>query len=66
MSLKINYLSTIKKTPSNIILFADEKFRINRLKKHLNNNEFSYINDLLKNSDIKKNLLTFELSSKKR
>ena len=54
MSLKINYLSTIKKPPSNIILFADEKFRINRLKKHLNNNEFSYINDLLKNSDIKK------------
>ena len=65
MSLKINYLSTIKKPPSNIILFADEKFRINRLKKHLNNNEFSYINDLLKNSDIKKNLLIFELSSKK-
>ena len=66
MSLKINYLSTLKKTPSNIILFADEKFRINRLKKHLNNNEFSYINDLLKNSDIKKNLLVFELSSKKK
>ena len=66
MSLKINYLSTVKKTSSNIVLFADEKYRINRLKKHLSNHEFSYINDLLQSSDLKKNLLIFELTSKKK
>ena len=61
MSLKINYLTTLKRPSSNMVLFADEKYRINKLKKHLNNEEFSYINDLLKNSDLKKNLLVFEL-----
>ena len=66
MSLKINYLTTLKRPSSNMVLFADEKYRINKLKKHLNNEEFSYINDLLKNSDLKKNLLVFELSSKKK
>ena len=39
---------------------------LNRLKKYVSSNEFSYINDLLKNSDLKKNLFVFELSSKKK
>ena len=54
MSLKINLSFKNKKIFIKYYFFADEKFRTNRLKKHLNNNEFSYINDLLKNSDIKK------------
>ena len=36
------------------------------MKKHLSNLEFSYINDLLKTSDLKKNLFVFELTSKKK
>ena len=36
------------------------------LKKYISNNEFSYINDLLKTSDLKKNLQVFELNSKKK
>ena len=42
---------------ANLVLFSDEKFSLNNLKKFLSNSEFSYINDLLKTSDLKKNLL---------
>jgi leucyl aminopeptidase len=66
MSIEINYKNKdSKKTSSNIVLFVDEKFNINRLKKHISNNEYSYISDLLKTSDLNKNLLFFEINSKK-
>ena len=67
MSIKINYKNSGSKKPSNnLVLFTDEKFDIKPLKKHISSSEFSYINDLLKTSDINKNLLVFELSSKKK
>ena len=66
MTVQINYLkSTSKKILSNLILFVDEKFNINGLKKHISSNEFLYISDLLKSNDLKKNILTFEINSKK-
>ena len=66
MTVQINYKNTSpKKVLSNLILFVDEKFNIKDLKKHISNNEFSYISDLLKNSDLKKDLLFFEINSKK-
>jgi len=66
MSIKISYSNKASaKSPSNPILFTDENFDISDLKKHISNMEFSYINDLLKNSDLKKNLLFFEINSKK-
>ena len=55
MSIKINYSkNTLKKPSSNLVLFCDEKFSINKLKKNLSSSEYSYISDLLKNSDLKK------------
>ena len=67
MSIKINYTKkTSSKSPGNLVLFADEKFSINGLKKHLSNSEFSYVSDLLKTSDLKKNLFVFEVNSKKK
>ena len=67
MAIKINYL---KKTGidanANLILFSNEKFNINNLRKYLSNNEFSYISDLLKTCDLKKNLFVFEVNSKKK
>ncbi len=67
MSIKINYSSkTIDKSSSNLVLFSNENFSINTLKGFLSDSEFNYINDLLKTSDLKKNLLLFELSSKKK
>ncbi len=67
MSIKINYLNkTYSKISANLVLFSNEKFNINGLKKYLSNSEFSYINDLLKTSDLKKKLFVFELTSKKK
>ena len=66
MTVQIKYIaSTSKKISSNLILFVDEKFHISSLKKHISNSEFSYISDLLKTSDLKKDLLFFEINSKK-
>ena len=67
MSIKINYSKkTGGKSSANLVLFSNEKFSINNLKKFLSKSEFSYINDLLKTSDLKKNLFVFELTSKKK
>ena len=67
MAIKINYLKNTKnKSSSNLVLFSDEKFKINNLKKHLLGSEFNYISDLLQNVDTKKNLHVFELNSKKK
>jgi leucyl aminopeptidase len=67
MSIKINYSKKINgKQTGNLVLFADEKFSIKGLKKYLSDSEFSYINDLLKTSDLKKNLFVYEVNSKKK
>ena len=66
MAVQINYKSSSSKNnPLNLVLFVDEKFNISGLKKHISNSEFSYISDLLKTSDLKKDLLFFEVNSKK-
>ena len=66
MTIQINYKNTgLKKPSTNLILFVEENFNISALKKHISNAEFSYISDLLKNNDLKKNLLFFEINSKK-
>ena len=66
MSIQINYKNdNFTKHSTNLVLFVDENFNINGLKKHLSDSEFYYISDLLKNSDLKKNLLFFEINSKK-
>ena len=67
MSIKINFKkSGLKKSTNNLILFVSEEFNINPIRKFFSNFEFSYIDDLLKNIDKNKNLLVFELSSKKK
>jgi len=66
MTVQINYKNSgSKKVSSNLVLFVDEKFNTGGLKKHISNDEFSYISDLLKTSDLKKDLLFFEINSKK-
>ncbi len=67
MSIKINFKNSVSnKTSSNLILFANEKFNINSLKKFITTSDFNYISDLLKTNDLSKNLLIFELTSKKK
>jgi len=66
MSIKINYLNKfVNRSLTNLILFVDENFNINELKKNISNIEFSYISDLLKTSDLKKKILFFKVNSKK-
>ena len=66
MTIQINYKnSSIKKVSSNLVLFVNDKFNISGLKKHISDSEFLYISELLKNSDFKKDLLVFEIDSKK-
>ena len=67
MTININYLgSANEKSSSNIVLFSNEKFNIDDQKKYLSETEFSYIKDLLKTYDLKKNLFVFEVTSKKK
>ncbi len=66
MTIKINYKSGIsKKVSTNTVLFVDEKFNISALKKHVSNDEYSYISDLIKTCDLKKKILSFKINSKK-
>ena len=54
MTVQINYKNRdLKKITSNLVLFVGEKFKIGGLNKHVSRSEFSYISDLLKNSDLK-------------
>ena len=67
MSIKINY--SYKKSGSqsaNLVLFTNESFNISNLNKYLSNSEFSYLKDLLKTSEQKKNMFVFEVNSKKK
>ena len=66
MTVQINYKNgDLKKTTSNLVLFVGENFQIGALNKHISKNELSYISDLLKTSDLKKDILSFEINSKK-
>ena len=67
MSVKISYSKkSVTKLSANIVLFVNEKFNTSNVKKYLSNNEFSYINDILKTSDLKKNIFVYEVNSKKK
>ena len=67
MSIKLNYSKQISsKSSSNLVLFCNEKYNTSAFKKYLSNSELSYINDLLKTIDLKKNLYIFEVNSKKK
>ena len=67
MPISISYSKQKSKNPdSNLVLFTNEKFSTNYLNSYLSKSEFSYISDLLKTSDQKKNILVFEVSSKKK
>ena len=67
MTININYSKKeTNKSPTNIVFFTDDKFSISNLKPKITENDYFYINDLLKDQDLKKNLLVFEINSKKK
>ena len=67
MSIQITYKNKIlKKNAHNLVLFVDERFNISGLKKHILKTDFTLISDLIKSKDIKKKILAFDISSKKK
>ncbi len=67
MPIKIYYKNKISiKNPSNLVLFIDEKFSSSPLKKYVSKTEYSFVSDLIKTKDLKKNIASFEFSSKKK
>ncbi len=67
MPTSINYKNSSKnKKQSNLVLFVEENFKISALNKYIKKSEYLFINDLIKTKDIKKKILTFELSSKRK
>ena len=66
MAIKINYLKKSSNPTGSVILFVDEKFKTTNLGKFISKQELEYIDELLKTSDLKKNIFTYDLSSKKK
>jgi len=67
MTVEINYKNSgFKSSTGNLVLFVDEKFNVNGIKKIISESEFLYISDILKQNDFKKKLRVFELNSKKK
>ena len=55
MTVQINYKNGgLNIAENNLILFVGENFEIKGIKKVISKSELSYISELLKNSDIKK------------
>ena len=57
MNIRINFKNRVfNKSSENLILFVNENFDISAIKKYISKQEYDYVNDLLKTSDLKKNL----------
>ncbi len=67
MTVTIKYISApSKKISSNLIIFSDEKFNNSGLKKYVSKTEYSFISDLIKTKDLKKKIIYFDISSKRK
>ena len=67
MNIKINFKKRVfNKSSGNSILFVDEKFNIQTLKKYISNSEYKYISDLIKTKDLKKRIISFEINYRKK
>ncbi len=67
MSINVSFATNLKYKPStNVVLFVDEKFNTKNLAHFISKSELTYIGDLLKTSDVKKNMFVYELNSKRK
>ena len=67
MTVTIKYISgSSKKNSSNLIIFSDEKFNNSGLKKYVSKTEYLFISDLIKTKDLKKKIIYFDISSKRK
>ena len=67
MSIQIRFKNIkLTKNPTNLVLFIDEKFNLSQLSKCISKKEYLFISDLLKSKDLKKKIISFDISSKKK
>ena len=67
MTVQIAYKNKVSiNNAYNLVLFIDEKMNISSLKKHISVSEYAFISDLIKTKDIKKKIIYFDISSKKK
>jgi len=67
MSIQINYkTASFKKKSSNLVLFVDENFNIKGLKRFISNGDYSFIADLLAIKDKKKEIISYDINSRKK
>ena len=66
MGVTINYKKNPKKKTSNLVLFVNENFKISNLKKYLSGSEYSFISDLLIITNKEKEIVSYDISSKKK
>ena len=67
MSIKINYKNNLSKNNSGkFIFFVDEKYTLISLKKNLIKSEYEFMRDIMSSHDLTKNIISFDLNSKKR
>ncbi|WP_440635430.1 leucyl aminopeptidase [Candidatus Pelagibacter sp. HIMB1746] len=67
MSINISYKNNLKnKSTFSHVLFVDDKFSLTNLKRHISKSEYVFISDLIKARDLKKEILSFDLNSKKQ
>ena len=67
MQIKINYLSkSNNQFVYNQALFIEENFDIKFIEPFFSNNEIVYIREILKKTNLKKNVISFDLNSKKK
>ena len=69
MTININYKNkkpNLIHSSTNLILFSDENYNLLSLKHHITKEQYSYIYDIIKNSDLKKDILFYDVNSKKR
>jgi len=67
MTVQINYKNILsKKNPSNTVFFVNDKFDILSLKKLISSTEYSFVTDMLKTKDTKKQIIIFDVNSNRK
>jgi len=64
--MTVQILYKINDDSKNQVLFVEDNYNINTIKKHVSSADLSYIKEILKNNDLKKKILSLDLNSKKR
>ena len=67
MTVEITYKNKIStNNPYNLVVFVDEKMNVSSLKKHISVSDYAFISDLIKTKNLKKKIISFDISSKKK